>query len=299
MRGIWVNEDLFNFTALLYLNCCLRREHVFTVVLIHRFCLHSKVLLWIPFWRGGGIQTWRRICFSVVVVGRIVCNIRACEMLTADEEVFSDKKIDYLRLLQTVQVQELPSGDENRSDLLSFRVMLIFYDRKKVVLGSFFHVYFLWFCAERLNNAVASDSDPYTARRSNCRCHQKNHLVGGAESPAVPHKQKIKGRRPGTLPKNCDVLVPIFNFGFKEKGPKSSFGNSLAELHTFGLRELITWCLLLLLLTASGCVPGGSGTTIHNTIIYNTQNNIYTLKTIHTQKLQTQCTQNYKHKVST
>ena len=64
-------------------------------------------------------------------------------MLTADEEVFSDKKIDYLRLLQTVQVQELPSGDENRSDLLSFRVMLIFYDRKKVVLGSFFHVYFL------------------------------------------------------------------------------------------------------------------------------------------------------------
>jgi hypothetical protein len=29
--------------------------------------------------------------------------------------------------------------------------------------------------------------------------------------------------------------------------------------------------LLLLLLTASGYVPGGSGTTIHNTIQYNTQ----------------------------
>jgi hypothetical protein len=41
--------------------------------------------------------------------------------------------------------------------------------------------------------------------------------------------------------------------------------------------------LLLLLLTASGYVPGGSGTTIHNTIQYNTQktqNNTYTHKTI-------------------
>jgi hypothetical protein len=49
---------------------------------------------------------------------------------------------------------------------------------------------------------------------------------------------------------------------------------------------------------------------IYNTILYNTQktqNNTYTLKTTHNTKitntvhtkLQTQCTQNYKHKVST
>jgi hypothetical protein len=59
--------------------------------------------------------------------------------------------------------------------------------------------------------------------------------------------------------------------------------------------------LLSLLLTASGYVPGGSGTTTHNTIQYTknirTQNNTYTLKTIHNTKitnnntkLQTQCT---------
>jgi hypothetical protein len=63
--------------------------------------------------------------------------------------------------------------------------------------------------------------------------------------------------------------------------------------------KLLLLLLLLLLLTASGYVPGGSGTTIHNTILYNTQkaqNNTYTLETIHntkitntiTQKLQTQ-----------
>jgi hypothetical protein len=231
-----------NFSALLYLNCCLRREHVFSVVLIHRLCLHSKVLLWIPFWRGGGIQTWRRICLSVVVVGRIVCNIRACEMLTMKSSTTKN------RLLTSVadQVQGLPSGDENRSDCMSVHVVLIFYDRKKVVVGSFFHIYFLWFCAERLNNAVASDSDPHTPRRSNCRCHQETTWWGVRRYPAVPHKQKIKGKRLGTLPKNCDV--PIFNFGFKEKGPKSSFGNSLAELHIFGLHELMTWFIIIIII---------------------------------------------------
>ena len=45
--------------------------------------------------------------------------------------------------------------------------------------------------------------------------------------------------------------------------------------------------MLLLILTASGYVPGGSGTKIHNTIQYyniqytKKQNNTYTLKTIH------------------
>jgi hypothetical protein len=46
-----------------------------------------------------------------------------------------------------------------------------------------------------------------------------------------------------------------------------------------------------LLLTASGYVPGGSGTTIHSAIQYNkikytkTQNNTYTLKRIHNTKI--------------
>jgi hypothetical protein len=54
--------------------------------------------------------------------------------------------------------------------------------------------------------------------------------------------------------------------------------------------------LLLLLLTASGYVPGGSDTTLHNTIQYTkTQNNTYTLKTIHTTIITNTITQNYKH----
>jgi hypothetical protein len=56
--------------------------------------------------------------------------------------------------------------------------------------------------------------------------------------------------------------------------------------------------LLLLLLAASGYVPGGSGTTIHNTVQYNTQktqNNTYTLKTIHNAIIKNTITQNYKH----
>jgi hypothetical protein len=57
--------------------------------------------------------------------------------------------------------------------------------------------------------------------------------------------------------------------------------------------------LLLLLLTASGYALGGSGTTIHNTILYNTQNNTYTLRTIHNTNITNTVTQNYKHKVST
>jgi hypothetical protein len=55
---------------------------------------------------------------------------------------------------------------------------------------------------------------------------------------------------------------------------------------------------VLLLLTASGYVPGGSSTTIHNTIQYNTQktqNKTYTLKTIHTTIITNTMTQNYKH----
>jgi hypothetical protein len=58
---------------------------------------------------------------------------------------------------------------------------------------------------------------------------------------------------------------------------------------------------IYILLTASGYVPGGSGTTIHNTIQYNTQqtqkteNNTYTLKTIHNAIITNTITQNYKH----
>jgi hypothetical protein len=51
--------------------------------------------------------------------------------------------------------------------------------------------------------------------------------------------------------------------------------------------EVLLLLLLLLLLTASGYVPGGSGTTVHNTIQYNTQNNTYTLKTIHNAQKET------------
>jgi hypothetical protein len=47
--------------------------------------------------------------------------------------------------------------------------------------------------------------------------------------------------------------------------------------------------LVLVLLTASGYITGGSGTIIHKITHTHTQNN-----TQHT-KLQTQCTQNYKH----
>jgi hypothetical protein len=62
--------------------------------------------------------------------------------------------------------------------------------------------------------------------------------------------------------------------------------------------------LLILLLTASGYVPGGSGATIHNTkynkiqyytIYKKTQNNTYTLKTIHNTKITNTITQNYNH----
>jgi hypothetical protein len=59
--------------------------------------------------------------------------------------------------------------------------------------------------------------------------------------------------------------------------------------HSYNRSGYSTTILLLLLLTASGYVPGGSGTTIHNTkynkILYNTQNNTYTLKTIHNAKI--------------
>jgi hypothetical protein len=61
------------------------------------------------------------------------------------------------------------------------------------------------------------------------------------------------------------------------------------------LLVLVFDLLLLLLLTVSGHVPGGSGTTIHNTILYNTQNNTYTLKTIHNTNITNTITQNYKH----
>jgi hypothetical protein len=58
--------------------------------------------------------------------------------------------------------------------------------------------------------------------------------------------------------------------------------------------------IFLLLLTASGYIPGGSGTTIHNTIQYtkNTKkhkNITYTLKTIHNTIITNTVTQNYKH----
>jgi hypothetical protein len=48
---------------------------------------------------------------------------------------------------------------------------------------------------------------------------------------------------------------------------------------------LFIFIYLLLLLTASGYVPGGSDTTVHNTPLYNTQNNTYTLKTIRNTKI--------------
>ena len=65
---------------------------------------------------------------------------------------------------------------------------------------------------------------------------------------------------------------------------------------------LFLFIYLLLLLNASGYVPGGSDTTVHNTLLYNTQKHKIThthSKQYVTQKLQTQCTQTYKHKVST
>jgi hypothetical protein len=51
--------------------------------------------------------------------------------------------------------------------------------------------------------------------------------------------------------------------------------------------KTLPFFLLLLILTANGYVPGGSDTTIHNTIQYiqKTQNNTYTLKTIHNTKI--------------
>ena len=57
--------------------------------------------------------------------------------------------------------------------------------------------------------------------------------------------------------------------------------------------SVAVWLAFFLLLAASGYVPGGSGTTIHKKkhkiTRAQTQDN-----TRHT-KLQTQCTQNYKH----
>jgi hypothetical protein len=44
---------------------------------------------------------------------------------------------------------------------------------------------------------------------------------------------------------NLDINVEvILQFGFYERGQKSSFGNSLVKLHTLGLYTLIRWTVL-------------------------------------------------------
>jgi hypothetical protein len=140
------------------------------------------------------------------------------------------------------------------------------HSRKEVFMGSFVWIYFLWSYAERLYSSARVESNLYMPRRSDSRFHQKvtdsvwllpiNYLVRG--SSAVPQKQKVTGGRwctvpaavppPLPSPRNAiqfrDVLVTslnddtILSSGFNEKGHESSFGNSLAKLHKFGVCKL-------------------------------------------------------------
>jgi hypothetical protein len=81
-----------------------------------------------------------------------------------------------------------------------------------------------------------------------------------------------------------------------ESHPKPiKFKKSLRILQVTYLKTNLKF--LLLILTASGYVPGGSGATIHITQynIQKTQNKTFTLKTIHNTKITNTITQNCKH----
>ena len=138
-----------------------------------------------------------------------------------------------------VEVQGLPSPDEDRSDFMLFLTMFIFYDKKEAVTRSSLRIYFLWFYAARLNEAgdiririCHSGLTVLSTSKSGVVAWLLtiNHLVRG--SPVIPHKQENRRMRvqspgSGTIPRQCDSF--------------SSFGNSLAKLRTFGLYKSITW----------------------------------------------------------